>query len=345
MKNRVAKLVDIGKIEIFEENIPKLKQGQILVAMKSVGICGSDMHYFKHGGLGTFKTPLPMYMGHEPSGIIVDSNGSTKFKNYQKVAIEPGMPCVTSYWSMKGKHNLCEKGTFMGANSQGAFADYVVVDELQLCSVPDSMSFDLISLMEPLGVALHTANLIEPKFTDTATVFGVGPIGLCMMSILKKMGLKKIFAVDNLEYRVEFAKSFGAFESYVSSDPFVKEIKKLTNGFGTNVCVDTGGTSDSINKCIDVASVGGKMALVGIPDADLIHINPHTMRTKELVIKNVRRSNQTLHDCILHYTDDIEIEKIISHRIQFDNIQEGFDKLSTYSEKIIKCIITNNGNL
>jgi L-iditol 2-dehydrogenase len=207
------------------------------------------------------------------------------------------------------------------------------------------MSFDLISLMEPLGVALHTANLIEPKFTDTATVFGVGPIGLCMMSILKKMGLKKIFAVDNLEYRVEFAKSFGAFESYVSSDPFVKEIKKLTNGFGTNVCVDTGGTSDSINKCIDVASVGGKMALVGIPDADLIHINPHTMRTKELVIKNVRRSNQTLHDCILHYTDDIEIEKIISHRIQFDNIQEGFDKLSTYSEKIIKCIITNNGNL
>ena len=85
MKNRVAKLVQLRKIEIFEEEIPKLKEGQILVAMKSVGICGSDMHYFKEGGLGSFKNPLPMYMGHEPSGVIVDSNGSSKFKDGEPV--------------------------------------------------------------------------------------------------------------------------------------------------------------------------------------------------------------------------------------------------------------------
>jgi L-iditol 2-dehydrogenase len=109
MKNRVAKLTQIRKIEIFEEEIPLLREGQILVAIKSVGICGSDMHYFKEGGLGSFKNPLPMYMGHEPSGVIVDANGSTKFKEGDRVAVEPGMPCVTSYWSMKGKHNLCEK--------------------------------------------------------------------------------------------------------------------------------------------------------------------------------------------------------------------------------------------
>ena len=196
MKNRVAKLVQLRKIEIFEEEIPKLKEGQILVAMKSVGICGSDMHYFKEGGLGSFKNPLPMYMGHEPSGVIVDSNGSSKFKDGDRVAVEPGMPCVTSYWSMKGKHNLCEKGTFMGANSQGAFADYVVVEELQLVKIPDSMSFNLASLLEPLGACLHTANLLEPKFTESATIFGSGPIGLCMFSILKKMGLKEIYMID-----------------------------------------------------------------------------------------------------------------------------------------------------
>ena len=151
MKNRVAKLTQIRKIEIFEEDIPLLREGQILVAMKSVGICGSDMHYFKEGGLGSFKNPLPMYMGHEPSGVIVDANGSTKFKEGDRVAVEPGMPCVTSYWSMKGKHNLCEKSTFMGANAQGAFSDYVIVEELQLVKIPDSMSFNLASLLEPLG--------------------------------------------------------------------------------------------------------------------------------------------------------------------------------------------------
>ena len=109
MKNRVAKLTQIRKIEIFEEEIPKLQEGQLLVAMKSVGICGSDMHYFKEGGLGSFKNPLPMYMGHEPSGVIVDSNGSKLFKDGDRVAVEPGMPCITSYWSLKGKHNLDRK--------------------------------------------------------------------------------------------------------------------------------------------------------------------------------------------------------------------------------------------
>lgn len=342
MKNRVAKLTQIRKIEIFEEEIPKLHKGQILVAMKSVGICGSDMHYFKEGGLGSFKNPLPMYMGHEPSGIIVDSNGSEKFKEGDRVAVEPGMPCVTSYWSMKGKHNLCEKGTFMGANAQGAFADYVVVEELQLVKIPDSMSYNLASLLEPLGVCLHTANLIEPKFTESATIFGAGPIGLCMYSILEKAGVKDIFMVDKLPYRVKFAKEFGATESFLLADDYNKKIKELTNGMGTTMAIDTGGTAESIDGCINVSSVNGKVALIGIPEADFVNYNPHRMRTKELTIKNVRRSNQTLDDCVKHYTGDKSIEKIISHEFNFEDIQKAFDLVADYGDQVLKCIIKNN---
>ena len=342
MKNRVAKLTQIRKIEIFEEEIPKLNKGQILVAMKSVGICGSDMHYFKEGGLGSFKNPLPMYMGHEPAGVVIDSNGSKKFKDGDRVAVEPGMPCITSYWSMKGKHNLCEKGTFMGANSQGAFADYVIVDELQILKIPDSMSFNLASLLEPLGVCLHTANLINPKFTESATIFGAGPIGLCMFSILKKMGLNEIYMVDKLQYRVKFAKEFGSTESFLLDDNYDKKIKYITNNMGTNINIDTGGTMESINGCIDVSSVNGKVALIGIPESDFISYNPHKMRTKELTVKNVRRSNQTLHDCIKQYTDDTEIEKIISHEFKFEDIQKAFDLVADYGDHVLKCIITNN---
>lgn len=342
MKNRVAKLTQIRKIEIFEEEIPLLKEGQILVAMKSVGICGSDMHYFKEGGLGSFKNPLPMYMGHEPSGIIIDANGSTKFKEGDRVAVEPGMPCVTSYWSMKGRHNLCEKGTFMGANAQGAFSDYVIVEELQLAKIPDSMSFNLASLLEPLGVCLHTANLIEPKFTESATIFGAGPIGLCMFSILKKAGLKDIFMIDKLPYRVKFAKEFGATDSFLLADDYNKKIKEMTYGMGTTITVDTGGTAESIDGCINVASVNGKVALIGIPESDMVNYNPHRMRTKELTIKNVRRSNQTLEDCVKNYTGDIDIEKIISHEFKFEDIQKAFDLVADYGDGVLKCIITNN---
>ena len=342
MKNRVAKLTQIRKIEIFEEEIPILKEGQLLVAIKSVGICGSDMHYFKEGGLGSFKNPLPMYMGHEPSGVIVDSNGSKLFKDGDRVAVEPGMPCVTSYWSLKGKHNLCEKGTFMGANSQGAFADYVVVEELQLVKIPDSMSFNLASLLEPLGVCLHTANLIEPKFTESATIFGAGPIGLCMFSILKKAGVKDIFMIDKLPYRVKFAKDFGATESFLLADDYTKKIKELTGGMGTTMSIDTGGTTESIDGCINVASVNGKVALIGIPESDFVTYNPHRMRTKELTIKNVRRSNQTLDDCVKNYTGDDDIEGIISHEFDFNDIQQAFDTVADYKDQILKCIIKNN---
>jgi len=342
MKNKVAKLTQIRKIEIFEEEIPKLQKGQILVAMKSVGICGSDMHYFKEGGLGSFKNPLPMYMGHEPSGIIVDSNGSEKFKEGDRVAVEPGMPCVTSYWSMKGKHNLCEKGTFMGANAQGAFADYVIVEELQLVKIPDNMSYNLASLLEPLGVCLHTTNLIEPKFTESATIFGAGPIGLCMYSILEKAGVKDIFMVDKLPYRVKFAKEFGASESFLLADDYNKKIKELTHGMGTTMAIDTGGTAESIDGCINVSSVNGKVALIGIPEADFVNYNPHRMRTKELTIKNVRRSNQTLDDCVKHYTGDNNIEKIISHEFNFEDIQKAFDLVADYGDQVLKCIIKNN---
>ena len=342
MKNKVAKLTQIRKIEIFEEEIPKLQKGQILVAIKSVGICGSDMHYFKEGGLGSFKNPLPMYMGHEPSGIIVDSNGSEKFKEGDRVAVEPGMPCVTSYWSMKGKHNLCEKGTFMGANAQGAFADYVIVEELQLVKIPDNMSYNLASLLEPLGVCLHTANLIEPIFSESATIFGAGPIGLCMYSILVKAGVKDIFMVDKLPYRVKFAKEFGASESFLLADDYNKKIKELTHGMGTTMAIDTGGTAESIDGCINVSSVNGKVALIGIPEADFVNYNPHRMRTKELTIKNVRRSNQTLDDCVKHYTGDNNIEKIISHEFNFEDIQKAFDLVADYGDQVLKCIIKNN---
>jgi L-iditol 2-dehydrogenase len=273
---------------------------------------------------------------------VIDSNGSKLFKDGDRVAVEPGMPCVTSYWSLRGKHNLCDKGTFMGANAQGAFSDYVVVEELQLVKIPDSMSFNLASLLEPLGVCLHTANLIEPKFTESAAIFGAGPIGLCMFSILKKMGLTDIYMIDKLPYRVDFAKNFGAKESFLLADDYNKKIKEMTNGMGATLTIDTGGTTDSIDGCINVAAVNGRVALIGIPEADFVTYNPHRMRTKELTIKNVRRSNQTLDDCVKNYTGDEHIEGIISHEFDFENIQSAFDTVADYKDQILKCIIKNN---
>lgn len=344
MKNRIAKLVEINKIEIFEEDLPKLKDNEILVKVKSVGICGSDMHYFKEGGLGSFKSKLPMPMGHEPSGVVFDSNKSKKFKNGDRVVIEPGMPCVSSHWSIKGFHNMCDKGTFMGANHPGAFADYVIVQDLQLEKIPDSMSFDKAALIEPLGVALHTYNLIKPKLYDSVTIFGSGPIGLCTFSVFEKAGIKEIFMVDELDFRVDFAKKFGASNAYnINEKNYINDIKsKTNNGYGTTFCIDTAGKDSSIDGCVRICSPKGKIALVGIPEQDYIQYNPHIIRTKELQLQNVRRSNQTMHDCLKLYNEDIKIEKIISHKFDFLDIQKAFELVAKYKDNVIKCMIEFN---
>ncbi len=339
MKSRVARLVEIGKIEIFTEELPSLQQDEVLVAIKSVGICGSDIHYFLEGGLGSFKQKLPMEMGHEPSGVV-ELSTVPEFKKGDRVTVEPGRACFVCEWCTKGKQNLCTNVKFMGANSSGALADYVVVHKSQVAKVPDQMSFKMAALLEPLGIGLHAYNLIHPKNTESVTIIGSGPIGLCLMMILRKAGIQEIYTVDKLPYRVEFAKNMGASQSF-SSECAVEEIKKITDNKGTNYTFDTAGTQDSITACGELVSVGGTIGLIGIPTEDHIKYNPHRLRTKEVRIQNVRRSNQTMHDCVKLFANDFNLEKIITHSFDLKDVQKGFDLVSAFKDNVIKCVITN----
>ena len=340
MKNRVARLVKVGKIEIFEEELLPLQKDEVLVAIKSVGICGSDIHYFLDGGLGSFKQKFPMEMGHEPAGVVIDSLADSEFKNGDRVAIEPGRACLFCDLCLKGKHNLCLNVKFMGANASGALADYVIVHKSQLAKIPAKMSFGTAALLEPLGIGLHATNLIQPKNTESAVIIGAGPIGLCLMKILQKIGMGEIYMIDVLPYRVKFATKRGATKAFLFRDA-ITEIKKITNNYGITYAFDTAGVQDAITACGELVGVGGTIGLIGIPTDDFISYNPHRLRTKEIRIQNVRRSNQTIHDCIKLFSNDFELERMITHSFDLEDIQKGFDLVSGYKENVIKCVITN----
>lgn len=339
MKTRVARLVKIGKIKIFDEEMPTLQKDEVLVAIKSVGICGSDIHYFLEGGLGSFKQKLPMEMGHEPAGIVAESL-VPEFKKGDRVTIEPGRACFFCDFCVKGKQNLCENVKFMGANAPGALADFVVVHKSQLAKIPPKMSLKMAALLEPLGIGLHAVNLIRPKNTESAVIFGAGPIGLCLMKILQKNGMKDIYMVDILPYRVKFAEKMGAKKAFLYKNA-ISEIKKITNNKGVTYAFDAAGKQDAITACGELVSVGGTVCLIGIPSVDTIQYNPHRLRTKEVVIQNVRRSNQTMHDCVKLFGNDFELEKIVTHSFDFKNVQKGFDLVSKYKGNVIKCVIEN----
>ena len=338
--NRIALLTNPGKLEIKTEPIPIPKIGQLLIKIVYAGICGSDLHYFRHGGLGSFKTPLPMYMGHEPAGIVVDANNVKGFNNGDRVAIEPGCPCLTSKWSLMGKHNLCTEGTFMGANkTPGCFATFVCVNSIQVFKVPDSIDLSLATLCEPLAVALHTFKLCNIKneniFGGSAVIFGSGSIGLCQLIILKSHGIKNIYVVDNLEYRRKIATSLGAKKTF-TWDESIDCIKKLTNYNGCELVIDCAGTTESFNSSIKVSAINGVLALVGIPEVDHLEFNAHQARTKELLIINVRRSNQCLEECLKLIEESPSItkdcEQIITHKMPLENIQSAFEMASSYDD-------------
>ena len=137
----------------------------------------------------------------------------------------------------------------MGATDLGAFRDYAVVSERQLEKIPDGMSFEEASLMEPIGIAVHCMNRVNPQIGDSITIFGAGMIGISALLVAKKIGIKKVIMVDPLANRLEMAKKHGASEVVTADENCLNIIKDLTNNEGTNICIDAAGKAITINNC------------------------------------------------------------------------------------------------
>lgn len=342
--NRLGVLQEVGKIGFLQEDIPEPGPGEVLVRMTHAGLCGSDLHYFRHGGLGTFKVPLPMYMGHEPAGLVADANGCAGWKVGDRVAVVPNCPCLSSRFSMQGKQHLCEKGTFLGAGSvRGCFADFLCVNVLQLVRVPEHMDMELAMMTEPLSVALHTMNLCQSSVVGlldgSAVIFGAGAIGLCHLLLLKHMGAKHVHMVDPNLYRRELALKLGA-DSALACEDCVKELKSRTQKRGCELVIDCAGTTSSFDSAIGAAAPAGTLALVGIPEVDYLSYNPHVARTKELTIVNTRRANQTLEACLdlLVRSESLRLgcHAMISHRLPLREIQAAFEMAAEYRNAVVK---------
>jgi L-iditol 2-dehydrogenase len=298
MKTRVAKIVQEEKIELFEEEIPVLQNNQVLVKIEASGICGSDLHFFRHCGLGSFKENLPINIGHESSGVVIESCDKL-FSAGDKVAIEPGMNCGQCTYCHHGLFNLCKNIKFLGANDVGTFRDYIVLEPQRLMKI--DCSYKKGALFEPIGVALHAVDLVHCKLDDWVAVLGAGTIGLCLLSVLKKIGCK-VAMLDPLQYRLDFAKyQFQADEVWQNNANI--NLDNLKNRF--RVVFDAVGTQDSLDKSVRLVAANGEVCIIGIPEVDLLAINPHQMRIKELAIKSSRRSNQQLEKAYSVYQNDV----------------------------------------
>jgi len=307
-----------GELQIHDESTPVPVAGEKLVRVKSVGICGSDLHWFTEGGIGDAKLTRPLVLGHEFAGVTEEG---------QRVAIDPAIPCGHCEFCGQGHPNLCENLIFAGHGSaDGGLREWIVWSEKSLFPIPDSISEEEGAMLEPLGVAIHTVDLGKLKAGITVGVFGCGPIGLLIIQLAKLSGVAKIVATDNLPHRIQAAKEFGADDAFFAGDDArLKQIQTTTHGRGVDVAFEAAGAQGAVDYAVAAVRPGGKVILAGIPDGDETCFSSSTARRKGLTIKLVRRMKHTYPRAVeLVSKGLVDVHSVVTHRFPLEQAAEAF---------------------
>ena len=313
-----VRLHGTGDLRNHDEPVPATGEGEKLVRIRSVGVCGSDLHWFSGGAIGDAKLENPLILGHEFAGETEDG---------QRVAIDPAISCGHCEFCQRGHPNLCSSIIFAGYASQdGSLREYMAWNERCLFPIPDSFTFEDGAMLEPLGVAIHAVDLAHLKAGMTVGVFGCGPIGLLIIQMAKLSGAANIIATDKLPHRVEAAKALGADHAILAGTSLeVYEIRAITNGRGVDVAFEAAGVQETVDVSVAAVLNGGKVMLVGIPDDERISFSASATRRKGLTIKMVRRMKHTYPRAIeLVSKGLVDIRSIVTHRFPLEQATEAF---------------------
>jgi L-iditol 2-dehydrogenase len=341
---QAAVLHGIHDIRIEQRPVPVPGHNEVLLKITAVGVCGSDVHYYKEGRIGSQVVTEPIIMGHEFSAYI--RQVGDEVDNAQKgllVAVDPAIPCGKCELCLRGHPNLCPEVKFCGTPPiDGVFSEYAVMPAVNCYPLPDGVSPEEGALLEPLGVALHSVNLSHLKPGDTVAILGAGPIGLLIGAVARLAGAGAVYITEPLTYRRVFAGHYcadGIFDP-TGHNP-VGDILELTEGRGVDVAFEAAGAEDTPEQAAEVVRPGGKVILTGIPKDDSLSFNASVVRRKGLTIRVVRRMAHT-YPATIHMVAKqlIDLKVLITHNLPLGDVGNAMEMLSSYDDGVIKAVIT-----
>jgi L-iditol 2-dehydrogenase len=318
---KTLRLYGIHDLRFTDEPIPTPVAGSELVRVTSVGVCGSDSHWYSEGGIGGVTLSQPLILGHEFTGVV--ESGSLQG---QRVAVDPAMPCGVCEWCLEGKPNLCPEVKFAGTgNVDGALRDYVSWPAKNLFPLPDNISNEAGTLLEPLGVALHAHTLASIRPGMSVGVYGAGPIGLLTIQLARLSGASSIFATDLRASRVEESQGLGASDGFLADGSEAQKILQATHGRGVDVAFEAAGDNAALETAISTVKPGGRVVIIGIPTEDKTTFTASTARRKGLTLLICRRMKNTYPRAInLVAQCKIDLESLITHRFNFIDSNQAF---------------------
>ena len=286
---RASVLLGVGHVEVQERPVPTVPPGEVLVQVASVGVCGSDVHYWREMRIGDYVVESPLVLGHELSGrVVAVGDGVDATRVGERVAVEPQRPCHTCGQCLAGRYNLCPQMRFFATPPvDGAFAEYVTAPSVFAHRLPDTLSDDAGALLEPLSVGIAALRKAGTVPGDRVLVAGAGPIGIIVAQVARAFGAAEVIVSDPVGPRRERALRFGATSTI---DPTADDIAGL--GLGVDAFVDASCAAAAVVAGLKALRPAGTAVIVGLGDSDMV-LPVATIQDRELTLTGIFRYTGT----------------------------------------------------
>ena len=334
----LAKTQDAPGIWMTESERPQCGHNDVLIKIKKTAICGTDMHIYHWDEWAQNTIPVPMTVGHEFVGEIAEIGPEVSgFTIGDRVSGEGHITCGHCRNCRAGRRHLCRETVGVGVNRTGAFAEYLVIPASNAFKIPDGVSDDMASILDPFGNAVHTALSFDLVGEDVL-ITGAGPIGAMAAAICRHVGARNVVITDVNDYRLSLAKELGATRTVnVSKETLINVMLDLGMTEGFDVGLEMSGNGQALNGMLEVLNHGGNIAMLGIPSKDTV-IDWNQVIFKGLNIKGIygREMFETWYKMVAMLQSGLDISPIITHHFNIDDFQAGFDAMASgKSGKII----------
>ena len=337
-------LTGIRQIEMKDVPDPIIKNPKdVKIKMSVLGICGSDIHYFTQGKIGSQEVKFPFSVGHEAAGVVIETGRSvTRVKPGDTIAIDPAMPCYECDQCRAGRHHTCRKIRFLGCPGQadGALCEYIVMPEANCFPLSGNLTPDHGSISEPLTIGIYSVKKSGGVKGLNIGILGFGPIGMSVMLAAKAQGVDNIYVTDKINERLSVAVKEGAFYTGNPLKVNVAQQIKQKEPLGLDVVFECCGQQEALDQAVDIMKPGGKIMVVGIPEFDTWSVNVENTRRREIMIQFIRRQVDCVESALeMMNSGDIDVKNMITHRFPFNRTKEAFDLVAAYGDGVMKAMI------
>lgn len=315
----------------------------VRIRMAAVGICGSDVHYYTQGRIGSQKVVYPFTVGHEGAGVVVGTGAAVKnVKNGDVVAIEPAMPCRYCDQCLSGRYHTCRNLKYLGCPGQaeGCLSEYIVMPEDCCFPLKGGLTADHGAISEPLSIGIYSVEKAGGAAAKKTGVLGFGPIGMCVALTARAEGAGKIYVTDKIDERLAIASKISVLCTLNPLKVDIVEKIRMEEPLGLDVVYECCGQQEALDQAVDLVKPGGRIIVVGIPEFDRWALNVEDTRRREISLHFVRRQVNCVQKALyLMETGKIEVKTMITHRFPFSRTKEAFDMVAGYKDGVMKALI------